>query len=68
MYRENYINSLRAELVEMVADYLTPVAMRYGYSDVPLEANIKWRPQVLVLGNYSSGKSTMINEFLNADV
>lgn len=68
MYQENYMNSLRAELVEMVAAYLTPIAMRYGYSEVPLEANIKWRPQVLVLGNYSSGKSTMINEFLNADV
>lgn len=68
MYQENYMNSLRAELVEMVADYLTPIAMRYGYSEVPLEANIKWRPQVLVLGNYSSGKSTMINEFLNADI
>ena len=68
MYRENYINSLRAELVEMVADDLTPVALYYGYSDVPLEANIKWRPLVLVLGNYSSGKSTMINEFLGADI
>ena len=68
MYHENYMNSLRAELVETVADYLTPIAMRYGYSEVPLEANIKWRPQVLVLGNYSSGKSTMINEFLNADI
>ena len=42
MYRENYINSLRTELVEMVADDLTPVALYYGYSDVPLEANIKW--------------------------
>jgi energy-coupling factor transporter ATP-binding protein EcfA2 len=68
MYRENYINSLRTELVEMVADDLTPVALYYGYSDVPLEANIKWRPLVLVLGNYSSGKSTMINEFLGAEI
>ena len=68
MYRENYINSLRAELVEMVASDLTPVSLYYGYSDVPLEANIKWRPQVLVIGNYSSGKSTMINEFLGANI
>ncbi|MBW1741487.1 MAG: dynamin family protein [Deltaproteobacteria bacterium] len=68
MYRDNYINSLRAELVGMVADHLTPVALRYGYSEVPLEANIKWRPQVLVLGNYSSGKSTLINEFLGAHI
>ena len=68
MYRENYINSLRAELVAMVADHLTPVALKYGYSEVPLETNIKWRPQVLVIGNYSSGKSTLINEFLGANI
>jgi EH domain-containing protein 1 len=68
MYRENYITSLRTELLERVEEYLTPAAIRYGYSEVPLEANIKWRPQVLVLGNYSSGKSTLINEFLGAQI
>jgi len=68
MYRENYIRSLRTELLSMVEDYLTPIAMRYGYSETPLETNIKWRPLVLVLGNYSSGKSTLINEFLDADI
>ncbi len=68
MYRENYINSLRTELLEMVERYLSPVAMRYEYSEVPLEANIKWRPQVLVLGNYSSGKSTMINDLLGGEI
>ncbi|MBT8341928.1 MAG: Dynamin family protein [Desulfatitalea sp.] len=68
MYRDNYINALRSEMLEMVAEKLTPVAMRYGYSDVPLETTIKWRPQVLVLGSYSSGKSTLINDFLGAKV
>jgi len=68
MYRDNYITALRTELLEMVSEQLTPVAMRYGYSEVPLETNIKWRPQVLVLGNYSSGKSTLINEFLGMAV
>lgn len=68
MYRDNYITALRNELLEMVSEQLTPVAMRYGYSEVPLETNIKWRPQVLVLGNYSSGKSTLINEFLGLTV
>jgi energy-coupling factor transporter ATP-binding protein EcfA2 len=68
MYQENYINSLRAEMVSMVESHLTPVAREYGYSDVPLETTIKWRPMVLVLGNYSSGKSTLINEFLGADI
>ncbi len=68
MYRENYINSLRTEMVDMVRVYLSPVALKYGYSDVPLETTIKWRPMVLILGNYSSGKSTLINEFLGADI
>ena len=68
MYRENYINALRAELLDLVEKELTPVALRYGYSEVPLESNIKWRPQVLVLGNYSSGKSTLINEFLGGNI
>ena len=62
MNREEYINSLRTDLLAVVEEYLTPVALRYGYSDTPLEANIKWRPLVLVLGNYSSGKSPLIND------
>lgn len=67
-YRENYIDSLRAELVGLVEKHLTPVAQAYGYSEVPLETQIKWRPQVLVLGNYSSGKSTLINELLGTEI
>jgi EH domain-containing protein 1 len=68
MYRDNYIKALRTEMLEMVAEQLTPVAMRYGYSDVPLETTIKWRPLVLVLGSYSSGKSTLINDFLGVRI
>lgn len=68
MYRDNYIKALRTEMLEMVAEKLTPVAIRYGYSDVPLETTIKWRPQVLILGGYSSGKSTLINDFLGAKI
>jgi EH domain-containing protein 1 len=68
LYRENYINALHADLLEMVEKHLTPMAVRYGYSEAPLEATIKWRPLVLVLGNYSSGKSALINEFLGSQV
>jgi EH domain-containing protein 1 len=68
LYRENYINALHGELLEMVEKHLTPVAVRYGYTEVPLEATIKWRPLVLVLGNYSSGKSALINEFLGSQI
>ncbi|MDM8537759.1 dynamin family protein [Desulfobacterales bacterium HSG17] len=68
MYRDNYINALRSEIVEMVEEHLTPAAIKYGYSQMPLETNIKWRPMVLVIGNYSSGKSSLINEFLGAKI
>ena len=68
MYRDNYIKALRSELLELVAGQLSPVATKYGYSDVALETTIKWRPQVLLLGNYSSGKSTLINDFLGARI
>lgn len=67
-YRDNYLESLRAELVESVQQHLSPIALEYHYSEVPLEVSIKWRPVVLVLGNYSSGKSTLINELLGARI
>jgi EH domain-containing protein 1 len=60
--------ALRAELVEMVQDYLSPVALRYGYSQIGLDSTIRWRPLILILGNYSSGKSTLINEFVGQKV
>lgn len=68
MSRDIYFEALRTELLTMVQTHLSPVSLRYGYSDAPLETNIKWRPLVLVMGNYSAGKSAMINEFLGADI
>ena len=68
MYRENYINSLQTDLLDLMENHLTPAALRYGYSDTPLENNIKWRPLILVIGNYSSGKSTLINDFIGAPI
>jgi len=62
------IEALRTALVELVATKLTPIARRYGYGEEPLETSIRWRPLVLVLGNYSSGKSTLINELLGYQV
>lgn len=67
-YKQNAMEALRSELVEIVANTMTPIGMSYGYSDLPLEDKIKWRPMVLILGNYSSGKSTLINELLGTDL
>ena len=68
MYKKNYTESLRNELIATVRKVLTPAALEYGYATVPLEEQIKWRPLVLVLGNYSSGKSSMINDLLGANI
>ena len=67
-YEENYLEALREELVQVVQTKFSPVALKYGYSHTPLEDKIKWRPLVLLLGNYSSGKSTLINELLGKNV
>jgi len=68
VYKENYIHSLQTDLLDLLENHLTPAAIRYGYSDTPLESNIKWRPLILVIGNYSSGKSTLINDFIGAEI
>ena len=66
--RESYIDALRKELLYLIERELTPLALKYRYSEVPLESKIKWKPVVLLLGNYSSGKSTLINEFLGSKI
>lgn len=64
----NSIDARRSEWVEIVRSRLTPIALKYGYASSPLEDKIKWCPIVLILGNYSSGKSTLINELLGLDI
>lgn len=68
MYRENYKTSLESELVEIVKTKLSPIALKYGYSETDLDSEIAWAPVVLILGNYSSGKSTLINEYLGGKI
>jgi GTPase SAR1 family protein len=65
---QNYADSLRNELLYLIERELTPLALKYHYSEEPLESKIKWQPVVLVLGNYSSGKSTFINELLGSNI
>lgn len=59
---------LQSELQDRVSTKLQPFFNRYqtDYSD--LEAVLKWKPIVLIIGNYSSGKSTLINELIGQDI
>lgn len=68
MYRDNYKTSLESELVDIVKTKLSPIALKYGYSETDLDSEISWAPVVLILGNYSSGKSTLINEYLGGRI
>jgi len=62
------VESLREELLNIVKKELNPLSEQLKYSQSPLDDTIKWRPIVLILGNYSSGKSTLINELLGVDL
>ncbi len=66
--KDDYIDSLRRELLYLIEKKLTPLALKYQYTSIPLESRVKWKPMILVLGNYSSGKSTLINEFIGCKV
>lgn len=47
---------------------LSPLLKRYGLDEDSLDSALKWKSIVLILGNFSSGKSTLINELFNHDI
>jgi GTPase SAR1 family protein len=59
---------VRQALERIVVDSIMPVARWYGYSEGNLRLCPNWKPIVLLIGNYSSGKSTLINELLGGTV
>ncbi|MFP3982590.1 MAG: dynamin family protein [Desulfurivibrionaceae bacterium] len=59
---------LQEELQSQVQEKLSPLFSRYSVDFSGLESVLKWKPIVLMIGNYSSGKSTLINELLGQDI
>jgi len=59
---------LQKQLQTKVKRRLAPLFARYKMDFSGLESTMKWKPMVLVIGNYSSGKSTLINELVGQDV
>ncbi|NDY41703.1 dynamin family protein [Dissulfurirhabdus thermomarina] len=59
---------LAKEIEDRLRARMGPLLARYGYDLEALVTPLRWRPVVLVIGNYSSGKSTFINELLGVDV
>ncbi len=56
------------ELQIKVKKRLVPLFSRYNLDFTELESALKWKPIVLIIGNYSSGKSTLINELIGHDI
>jgi len=59
---------LQQEIQHKVTEQFTPLFERYALDMKTLTAALKWKPIVLLLGNYSSGKSTLINEILGQQI
>jgi GTPase SAR1 family protein len=60
--------ALQNKIQDKVRAKLSPLFSRYKTDFNDLDAMLKWKPIVLVLGNYSSGKSTFINELIGHEV
>lgn len=59
---------LQKQLQTKVKRKLEPLFARYRMDFGGIDATLKWKPLVLIIGNYSSGKSTLINELVGQDV
>ncbi len=59
---------LQSELQDKVSKKLQPLFNRYQTDFSDLESVLKWKPMVLIIGNYSSGKSTLINELVGQKI
>ena len=59
---------LQKQLQTKVKKKLEPLFARYKMDFGGIDATLKWKPIVLIIGNYSSGKSTLINELVGQHI
>ncbi|PIE72895.1 MAG: dynamin family protein [Deltaproteobacteria bacterium] len=59
---------LHKHLQSKVRKKLEPLFSKFNMDFGGIDAALKWKPLVLVIGNYSSGKSTLINELLGQEI
>lgn len=68
MEQENIYKQFAKDIESVVRADLGQTLETYGYDlDMVFTAS-KWKPLVLIIGNYSSGKSTFINELVGAEI
>ena len=68
MKDEKAAKALIKKLDKLLRSKMAPIYKRYGVSMQDVLTPLMWKPLVLVIGNYSSGKSTFINELLDMPV
>lgn len=68
MNQLHQIDDLKEEVLELISSDLNPLREKYHYGDYDLGGFVSWRPMVLIIGNYSAGKSTFINELVGEDI
>ena len=68
MDTEKAAKALIKKLEKALRRKMGPVFRHYGMGLEGVLTPLKWKPLVLVIGNYSSGKSTFINELLGRAV
>ncbi len=68
MKTDSGADQLAKQLEGLIQDRLGSIFQRYGLDIKDLMTPLKWKPLVLLIGNYSSGKSTFINELLGSQV
>jgi GTPase SAR1 family protein len=64
----NESQRLQDEIQKKSMAKLAPLLNNYKLNCDSLESALKWKSIVLLLGNYSSGKSTLINELFGSDI
>ena len=60
--------AFQQEIQDRIRKNMAPVFSKYDMDINWLDSTMKWKPLVLIIGSYSSGKSTLINELLENDV
>jgi len=59
---------VKKEITQLLEQRLANTAKKYAYFESNLSSAVQWKPIVLVIGNYSAGKSTFINHLLGSPI
>ncbi len=65
---DDIAKALKEEIRSVLESKVGEIFEKYDHDLADILRPLKWKPIVLLIGNYSSGKSTFINEFLGRQI